>query len=140
MYPILGYNFGPLFGTRDFLFGGMSLFERSGFGFRFGFRFGTHFGPKSLRKQGRRDKRKRRKLQRRKCGLDIAGAIREALEVVWRNNKIVKQKGKSQFRSGVAHANVFSPKEGRHISQPGHNQVTTRSHPGHIQVTSRSYK
>ena len=42
--------------------------------------------------------------------------------------------------TSMAHANVFSPKEGRHISQPGHNQVTTRSHPGHIQVTSRSYK
>ena len=61
--------------------------ERSGFGFRFGLRFGTHVGPKSLRKQGRRDKRKRRKLERRKCGLDMAGAIREALEVVCRKSQ-----------------------------------------------------
>ena len=84
----MGYNFGSLFGTQDFyFFGGTSLFERSGFGFRFGFRFGTHFEPKSLRKQGRRDKRKRRKLERRKRGLDVAGAIREALEVVWRKSQ-----------------------------------------------------
>ena len=83
----MGYHFGPLFGTRDFFFGGTPLFERSGFGLRFGLRVGTHFEPKSLRKQGRRDKRKRRKLERRKCGLDVAGAIREALEVVWRKSQ-----------------------------------------------------
>ena len=38
--------------------------------------------PKTRQKEGRRDKRKSRKLERRKCGLDMAGAIREALEVV----------------------------------------------------------
>ena len=83
----MGYHFGPLFGTPDFFFGGTPFFERSGFGLRFRFRFGTHFEPKSLRKQGRRDKRKRRKLERRKRGLDVAGAIREALEVVWRKSQ-----------------------------------------------------
>ena len=41
--PLLGYHFGPLFGTRDFSFGGTQLFEGSSFGFRFGVRFGTHF-------------------------------------------------------------------------------------------------
>ena len=46
----------------------------------FGFRCVIYFEPKSLRKEGRRDKRKRRKLERRKCGLDVAGVIREALE------------------------------------------------------------
>ena len=59
--------------------------ERSGVGFRFGLRFGTHFGPNNFRKQGRRDKRKIRKLERRTFGVDMAGAIREALEVVWKN-------------------------------------------------------
>ena len=36
-------HFGPIFGTRDFLFGGTQLFEGSSFGFRFGVRFGIHF-------------------------------------------------------------------------------------------------
>ena len=72
---------------RIFFLGGTSLFERSGFGLRFGFSFRTHLDSKSLRKQGRRDKRKRRKLDRRKCGLDMAGAIREALEVEWRKSQ-----------------------------------------------------
>ena len=53
--PLLGYYFDPLFGTRDFSFGGTQLFEGSSFGFRFGVRFVTHFVTENSSK--RRPKR-----------------------------------------------------------------------------------
>jgi len=37
-----------------------------------------------------------------------------------------------------AHSRI--PQPSCRLSQPGHIQVTSRSHPGHIQVTSRSCK
>ena len=79
----MGYHFGPLFGTRDFSFGGTQLFEGSSFGFRFGVRFGTHFVTEnSLKRRPKRQEKEQKAREAKKCGLDVAGAIREALEVV----------------------------------------------------------
>ena len=56
--PLLGYHFGPLFGTRDFSFGGTQLFEGSSFGFRFGVPFGTHFVTEnSLKRRPKRQEK-----------------------------------------------------------------------------------
>ena len=71
----------PFFEHRIFMFGETLFFEGSNLGFSFNLCFGTHFVTKSHPKADQRDKRKRRKLERGKCGLDMAGAIREALEV-----------------------------------------------------------
>ena len=86
----MGSHFGPPFWNTGFFFGGTQLFEGSSFGFRFGVLLVPILYPKTRQKEGRRDKRKSRKLERRKCGLDMAGAIREALEVVWKNEKTEK--------------------------------------------------
>ena len=72
----------PFFEHRIFMFGETLFFEESNLRFSFNLCFGTHFVTKSHPKADQRDKRKRRKLERGKCGLDMAGAIREALEVV----------------------------------------------------------
>ena len=59
--PFLGYHFGPLFGTRDFSFGGTQLFEGSSFGFRFGVRFGTHFVTEnSLKRRPKRQEKEQK--------------------------------------------------------------------------------
>ena len=87
MSPFLGYHFGPLL-EHGILFTEERRFLRGPISSSV---LGSVLSPisylKSLRKRGRRDKRKRRKLERQKCGLDMAGAIREALEVVWRKSQ-----------------------------------------------------
>ena len=60
------------------------FFEGSNLGFSFNLCFGTRFVTKGDPKADQRAKRKRRKLERGKCGLDMAGAIREALEEAWK--------------------------------------------------------
>ena len=55
--------------------------------------------------------RKRRKLERRKCGLDIAGAVREELEVVWRKSQNRKQEEKKNCPEvGASFGTCFHPK------------------------------
>ena len=84
----MGYHFGPLFGTRDFSFGGTQLFEGSSFGFRFGVRFGTHFVTEnSLKRRPKRQEKEEKATETKMWFLYIAGAIREAFEVVWKNEK-----------------------------------------------------
>ena len=59
--PLLGYHFGPLFGTRDLFFGLARLFEGSSFGFRFGVRFGTHFVTEnSLKRRPKRQEKEQK--------------------------------------------------------------------------------
>ena len=59
--PLLGYHFGPLFGTQDFFFGRTHLFEGSSFGFRFGVRFGTHFVTEnSLKRRPKRQEKEQK--------------------------------------------------------------------------------
>ena len=72
----------PFFEHRIFMFGETLFFKGSNLGFSFNLCFGTHFVTKSHPKADQGDKRKRRKLERGKCGLDMAVAIQEALEVV----------------------------------------------------------
>ena len=63
--PLLGYHFGPLFGTRDSFFGGTQLFEGSSFGFRFRVRFGIHFVTENSSK--RRPKRQEKEHKAREA-------------------------------------------------------------------------